>query len=520
MVRFLIWMVVLLFIVTIYLLYLWKWKRPGSPFRAKMTALFAGFVLFPVIPLTFLTASLLTRSTHMLTLPGIEHALNTSLETIRVGAEMKGLSFLEDGRFTDQPSQSILAAESIWMTGRYTLADTVFRPVFEIRRPNAPLPVSWTPPFSAIRKAYISGKSSRPVQIAGHELFMVGKKRGNQVSLIVYPVPESLIQSRNEISRALNVYNTLSLMKFSILDRNVIWSLAIGFIFCLVLVAILAARQMSGRINHPVNQLVRGMEKAAENDLDHTIHVRAKDEFRFLAESFNTMIHDLKTSREKLIRAERIAAWQEVARRMSHEIKNSLTPVSISLRRLRTSLPPRTRSGMQDSLTAIEEELKHLENMAGTFSRFAHMPRPDIKSISLKESVDSVLQIIEPVRGAVQIITQISNEAENIQADPQLLKQLLNNLILNALDASPETGSIFITAEKDDPPFQIRLEIRDEGEGMDEKTVKKMAQPYFTTKKSGTGLGMAIVYKIVEDHGGRINIISSKDKGTTVQIRL
>jgi len=520
MVRFFIWMAVLLVIVTGYLFYLRKWKQPGSPFRAKLTALFIGFVLFPVIPLTFLTASLLTRTTQLLTLPGIEHALNTSLESIRDQAEMKGILFLEKYNPASRPSQDILINESVWMAGLYTTSENMYRPVYEMRHLESKLPESWRISRSALNNAMVTGKFSQPFHSGDCELFMVLKKIGNQVSAVVYPVPESLNQSRNEVSRALAVYNTLSVMKLSIIDRNVIWGLSVGFIYCLTFIAVLTARQLSRRIHHPVNQLVTGMQKVAEDNLDHQIHIRAKDEFRFLAESFNTMIQDLKSSRDKLIRMERIAAWQEVARRMSHEIKNSLTPLSISLRRIRTHLPSKVQSGMKDSLSAIEEELNHLENMAGTFSKFAHMPDPEIVPISFKEIVDSVLQILEPVRGSVQIKTQLSEQADRIQADPGLLKQLLNNLISNGLDACHETGTILITSESDVSPFQIKLEIRDDGEGMDEETLEKMTQPYFTTKKNGTGLGMAIVYKIVEDHNGQINIVSSKDQGTSVQIRL
>jgi len=234
------------------------------------------------------------------------------------------------------------------------------------------------------------------------------------------------------------------------------------------------------------------------------------------------MIQDLNTSRQKLIQAERLTAWQEVARRISHEIKNSLTPISISLRRLRNhfqgkSLPP----NISESLKAVEEELLTLERMAAEFSEFARMPQPQKTPLDLNEIVRSSVRLAEPTAGSVKIETTLSPDLPSIPADREQMKRLLNNLIKNAVEACHDTGTVIVTTRwSESPGHTITLEIQDHGEGMDEETLEKIFHPYFTTKKKGTGLGLTIVQKIVEDHSGKIQISSEKGKRTRVTIHL
>ena len=215
------------------------------------------------------------------------------------------------------------------------------------------------------------------------------------------------------------------------------------------------------------------------------------------------------------------AAWQEVARRISHEMKNSLTPISLSLRRLQTHISGGSSSQIKESLDAIEDELYNMEKMAGTFSAFSSMPEPHKKTVNLNDVVQSVLHILYPIKGSIQIQTQLSSNLAIIHADFQQLKQLLNNLIQNSLEASDQSGEIrIVTRNSVSGPFTIELEVTDKGQGMDQEIIKKIMQPYFTTKKKGTGLGLAIAQKIIEDHNGKIEIKSKKDQGTMIKIWL
>jgi nitrogen fixation/metabolism regulation signal transduction histidine kinase len=234
------------------------------------------------------------------------------------------------------------------------------------------------------------------------------------------------------------------------------------------------------------------------------------------------MTHELGTSRQRLLKAERLAAWQQVARQISHEIKNSITPIAIALRRLHAqlgdeSLTPRT----SESLRSIEDELHALESMAAEFSEFARMPEPKKSSIGLNDIVRSVARLIEPASGLVKIDTHLQPDLPVVEADAGQMKRVIHNLIKNAVEASHNTGTVIVsTREAQEPKHAVEIEIQDQGEGMDEETIEKMFQPYFTKKKKGTGLGLAIVQKIIDDHHGEIRVNSKKNRGTTITVSL
>ena len=519
---FLVWMVLLFIFVTTYILYLRNRKQPRSQFGAKITSLFIFFVLLPSIPLTFFSATLLTRTADMLLLPGIDHALTSSLETIQMQAEQKGITFFKKYQNTADWTPECLQQENIFTANEYLFSTDTIINTFSVHSPDCHLFVDWIPPAMFITEAQKRTYTSHPIKIKNSDLILVFQQSSiTKYKMIAYSLPQTILQSKNEISHALTVYNTLSLLKHSILEKNIIWALAVIFILFLVTLTIIVADKISKGISQPVQEMVKGMKKVANGDLTYRVDSQAKDEFRFLVDSFNHMIEDIKTAREKLIQTERLAAWQEVARRISNEMKNSLTPISLSLRRLQTHISGGSSSQIKESLDAIEDELYNMEKMAGTFSAFSSMPEPHKKTVNLNDVVQSVLHILYPIKGSIQIQTQLSSNPAIIHADFQQLKQLLNNLIQNSLEASDQSGEIrIVTRNRVSGPFTIELEVTDKGQGMDQEIIKKIMQPYFTTKKKGTGLGLAIAQKIIEDHNGKIEIKSKKDQGTMIKIWL
>jgi len=361
-------------------------------------------------------------------------------------------------------------------------------------------------------------------------IISIGEERGitvygvladSIVAVAIYPVSSQILDAKDEINRAYGIYSTLSLIKESIIRKHLIWALAVLLVIGLALLSIMTARTLARGISEPILSLVDGMNRVADGDFSHRVETRARDEFRFLVDSFNTMIYDLDVSRQKLIKAERLAAWQEVARRISHEIKNSLTPISISLRRFRNHFQDKPLpTGVSESLYAIEDELRSLERMAVEFSEFARMPQPRKTHIDMNRVVRSVIQLIEPTIGQVKIKMDLVEDLPLIDADREQMKRLVNNLIKNSVEASHDTGTVHLTSRKLGlQDRSIEIEVRDEGEGMDEEKMKHIFRPYYTTKKKGTGLGLALVQKIVEDHDGEIHVESEEGKGTRVMVR-
>jgi nitrogen fixation/metabolism regulation signal transduction histidine kinase len=523
MIVFFVWLGLIFLVLGTYIFILWKRSQYHSRFQVKLTIVFLLFVFIPTVPLTFFIANLLTRSADVLLLPWISDTLETSLETIRLQSEERGRAFFKKYGHSNEWSLKLVEEEVIDFLGVYRLIDDRVVTLRTISSPTGIVPGEWTPQQESLIDVFMNNRKSTLISLKESQIIVVYHTfTDSLIGVVGYSVPDYTLKAKDEIDRALGVYNTLSLFKQSIVEKNLIWVFTVIFVIGLALLSILTARKLSRGISEPIDDLVEGMKRVADGDLSHKVDSRAKDEFRFLVDSFNMMIHDLDVSRQKLIQTERMAVWQEIARRISHEMKNGITPISISLHKLQRQLAgesiPQT---VNDSIQAVEEELRSLEIIAAEFSEFARLPKPRKSKLNLNKAVSSVVQLLEFTTGRVKIQSDLSVNIPSINADGEQIKRLLTNLIKNGVEASCNSGTVtIITRCAESPEYSIELEIKDQGEGMDEEMMKKIFHPYFTTKKEGSGLGLPIVQKIVEDHDGVIRIESQKGKGTRVVVCL
>ncbi|MBN2201974.1 HAMP domain-containing protein [bacterium] len=517
---FLAWMALIAAGLTAYSLLLWKRKQLGSRFQGRLTVLFLLFVLVPAVPLTLFTANLLTRSADMLLLPGIGEALDSSLSTIRLQLEDKGRRFLETHPDPKQWTVPLLAGEGLYSAAVYREAGGRWRPGIRIDSPDCPAAKPWPSPGAGLPPADSSGAAVLLHELAGTPVLTLGQMPDSDTWVTVcYPVPGRIIESKERINRALNVYNALSLLKESILRRNLIWASAVLLVLALSLVAVRAARSLSGRINEPVAALVRGMQAVAGGDFETAVDTRATDEFRFLVDSFNRMVADLKSSRERLVHAEKMTAWREVARRISHEIRNSLTPMSVTLGRIRRRLGE-TPEGAE-MVRTMEEEMESLRRMASEFSEFSSLPRPEQAPVRPEDAAASAVRLVESAFPRIRFVLETEPQLPALAADFEQIKRALHNVLKNAAEASVDGGSVTIRAAMDrSGDGSVFFEIEDRGKGMDPDTLKRLFTPYYTTKQNGTGLGLAIVEKIVVDHGGSVSVRSEPGRGTFMILRL
>ncbi|MEM2900758.1 MAG: ATP-binding protein, partial [Thermoplasmata archaeon] len=225
-------------------------------------------------------------------------------------------------------------------------------------------------------------------------------------------------------------------------------------------------------------------------------------------------------SREKLARVERLAAWRDVARRIAHEIKNPLTPIQLSMYRLKKNMgSERYAQIFEECYNSIITEVENLRNMVTEFSNFARMPKPRMANASINEIIESALNLYTNLPENISIKMSLTDNLPQVKVDNDQIRQVLHNIIGNAVDAMPEGGKIDIITYQDSDNI-VTIEISDTGCGMSEETLQKIFTPYFTTKEKGTGLGMSIVAQIIEEHGGEINIESKEGVGTRVIIKL
>jgi two-component system nitrogen regulation sensor histidine kinase NtrY len=297
-------------------------------------------------------------------------------------------------------------------------------------------------------------------------------------------------------------------------------ALAIGALAVVVLIGLFVSR----RTARDLDRLVEGSIAAARGDLDHRVIVRSKDEVGAVANAFNLMMEDLKTSKERLVIAERIAAWQEIARRLAHEIKNPLTPIQMAMDTLKKSWKkqhPSFDEILEESTTTVLQEADRLKHIVAEFSDFARMPKPEFGRIDLNEIVRSSLALYQ---GAVPVEIKLDTSLAELDADKNQLNQVLLNLVENARDAigAREGGRITVSTRRGEANDRAFLVVEDNGPGVPSDLKDKVFAPYFTTKhaKGGTGLGLAIVHRIVSDHGGRITVSEATGGGARFSIEL
>jgi len=282
--------------------------------------------------------------------------------------------------------------------------------------------------------------------------------------------------------------------------------MAAAALFLTILLGALVAR----RITRGLDLLVAGAQAAAKGELGHRVPVASHDEIGEVGAAFNLMMEDLRSAGERLVIAERIAAWQEIARRLAHEIKNPLTPIQMSmdtLRKVWRKQLPAFGEILEESTATVLEEVDRLKRIVSEFSDFARLPKPAPGPTDLNEVVASALALYQ---GATPVASRLAAGLPTIEVDKGQLTQVLLNLIENARDAigGKDDGAIVVITRKGDAGDRVELIVEDNGPGVPPEIRDRVFTPYFTTKhaKGGTGLGLAIVHRIVSDHGGRIVI--------------
>jgi nitrogen fixation/metabolism regulation signal transduction histidine kinase len=289
-----------------------------------------------------------------------------------------------------------------------------------------------------------------------------------------------------------------------------------------VLATILLGWLVARRMTANLERLVQGAQAASRGELEHRVRIKSNDEIGALAGSFNTMMEDLRSATERLVMAERIAAWQEIARRLAHEIKNPLTPIQMSVETMRkcwSKQHPSFEEIFDESTATILEETARLKRILGEFSEFARMPKPMVMPIDLSDAVSASLALYQ---GAVAIERDLADDLPPILADRDQLAQMLLNLLENARDAvedrpgpgpgdgdrdhDREPGRIAVKTCLDQRGERVQVIVEDNGPGIPAELQEQLFTPYFTTKQGGTGLGLAIVHRMVSDHGGRITV--------------
>ena len=342
--------------------------------------------------------------------------------------------------------------------------------------------------------------------------------------------------SRNidpEILRYLNETEQAVSFYYSVENSQTGIKVTFAIIYIIVVTLLLflstsIAITFASRLTKPIINLIGASDSISKGALDVKVpELETDEEFKQLNHNFNQMIERLKEQQDKLLLTERYEAWESVARKLAHEIKNPLTPIQLSIDSLREKYKDKlTREGkeFEKYLETINRQIKDIEKLVNEFSNFARMPRPILKKVDIDKLINKSLDFINLTsKHSINVINK--SKKKFISGDEDQLNRVFINLIKNSEEAFLDRmqkepnfkGNIDI--EIDDNNDYIIIRIKDNGTGITD--AKKAMTPYFTTKKTGTGLGLPIVTKIINEHSGKFSIKNKSDKsGTIVTISL
>jgi two-component system nitrogen regulation sensor histidine kinase NtrY len=286
-----------------------------------------------------------------------------------------------------------------------------------------------------------------------------------------------------------------------------------------------------------IKRLANASNQVAGGNLDVRVPVTGSDELTELARVFNRMLGEMQQSRARIEYLQRIGAWQEMAQRLAHEIKNPLTPIQLAVQECHRKYggdDPRYRGLLDTTLEIVEEEVGTLRRLVGNFSSFARLPHAELKEASLRDFLRECSEQLGHLgaelteEGAEEVIVahdvtilwEVPSEPIPAAIDRQMLRRVLVNLVRNAVEAIRDArparegeprGQVLVHARATNDGVELLVE--DDGPGVPEASRERVFDPYFTTKAEGTGLGLAIVKKIVVEHNGSIAVRTSERLG-------
>ena len=331
-----------------------------------------------------------------------------------------------------------------------------------------------------------------------------------------------------ESEEAINFYYTVEEKSTGIkISFAIIYIIVVSL---LLFISISIAIRFSSRFFRSINNLILASTSIGEGNLDIKVpELKTDRDLEILNKNFNQMINRLKDQQEKLIINERHEAWGSLARKLAHEIKNPLTPIQLTIDRLKTKYSnkqdEKNQKNFNENLKIINSQIKQIEKLVNEFSDFARMPKPVFQKNDLVILIKDNIQLLQELDQKIKIDFIHNNQQIFFDGDKEQLSRVFLNIIKNSIESiqqKTEKVSDFdknITIELNDFDSHISLVINDNGIGFKNlnNNIKEILNPYFTTKKNGTGLGLSIVNKIINDHNGNIEFISKAD-GAIIKI--
>ena len=350
----------------------------------------------------------------------------------------------------------------------------------------------------------------------------------NRFLYVVKYLDKDISKYLTESEEAINFYYTVEEKSTGIkISFAIIYLIVVTL---LMFISITIAIRFSSRFFRSINNLIFASSAIGKGDLDIKVpEIKTDKDLERLNTNFNLMINQLKSQQEKLIINERHEAWGNLARKLAHEIKNPLTPIQLTIDRIKTKYSSQIsddlKSNFEENLKIINYQIKQIENLVNEFSDFARMPKPILKNNDIIKIINDNIKLLSELDNNIKIELKTYSKEIIFKGDKEQLSRVFLNLIKNSIESIKQK-------EEKTPDFskEISIEIKENNEHMNvtiidngvgfgifKSNIKDILHPYFTTKKNGTGLGLSIVNKILNDHNGKIEFIKIND-GAKVEI--
>lgn len=503
--------------------------QPGIRFKVRLMLFFTFIAILSSIPQGMLSISFINTTMNSWfstpTRGALQGGVDIALELIN--ERLAGLSSLGQSSVLATVLRNIDHPDRVW-NDIHSMNSTISaiqvfdangkqlffkgNPVSEMK---SPIPVNR-------EDGMLPKDSNRNISILRYlKNFRVG---GERYSIVLSTMlPPGFDQKAQALTASREIFTQLD--RFGALFRLVLVLFFSIFSLPMLLLSILVSFLLSEEIMQPIVNLEAATRRVAEGDYSYRILGRSSDELAVLVSSFNKMVSELERSRLKIMQTEKVTAWQEIAQRLAHEIKNPLTPIKLSaqrlLRRAQTS-PEDIDKIIEPSVRSIISEVDNLDKLLREFRDFSRLPAPELAPVNLKQLVVEVAEVhAAPYRNIQLDFEELSPDLV-LWADKSQIKQVFINLFKNAFEAITGEGRVTVRADlvrKGNTQY-CRIQVQDTGRGIDAEYHNQVFNPYFTTKETGTGLGLPIVERIIFDHKGQIWFETSPGVGTTFFIDL
>lgn len=496
--------------------------------RTKIIIILLFAVLLPAIPLSFLVYDLVNQSYRVGVNPQVAQALENGLIFSKQLYNLQRKLLSDDlERFSEAIASSPDGGKAA--AGRFR-TDSTFWKLLSLGLTDNQGNWRWRHSFIGEEPPPLDRRILKQFQSPGQRRLIASDRAKNlfvAVQKILQgdrPVGYLVLQARlkeeflNRADHTLKVhqiYQTLDLNRHS-LPHSFLYAF-IAFTLILLSLVVGVGIWISARITAPLTLLVKGTAEIGRGNLDFRLpDSRRNDEFGQLITHFNRMAGELKANQQRLIYLEKMAAWQQMARKLAHEIKNPLTPIQLTLQQLVDQYDdsnPEYRRLLHECSGIINEEIGSLRRLVSEFSEFGRMPELDVQSGNLNRLIGEVSKLY-----GERIRLSLDERIPDFPFDHDRMRRVLINLIENALQADPQHRPVEIRTEMQEAT--VRLTVSDRGTGIAPEQLSRIFEPYFSTKKEGMGLGLAITRLIVEEHGGSITVESRVGQGSTFIINL